>query len=79
MIRTCQICHETSDQTQVVIYNKERNSKTGYLVMDDKVIFDSGKILKFLYYCETRGVHSGNSAVLDICENCLRSVRVDVN
>lgn len=79
MASQCQICRQAAERTQLVVYTKERNSKPGYLVMDDRVVFESAKILKFLYFCETQGLHPKNNDILDICENCLRSARIEMN
>lgn len=79
MSMKCQICHEPAEQIQVVVYNKEKNSKTGYLVMDNQVLFDSSKIAKFLYFCATKGLRLKNRDILDLCESCLRNARIDMN
>jgi hypothetical protein len=79
MTKTCQLCHEPAENTQVIVYHKENNSKTGYLVMDDRVVFDPAKLLKFLYFCETKGFHAKNRGFFDVCENCLRGARVELN
>ena len=79
MSMKCQICHEPAEQIQVVVYNKEKNSKTGYLVMDNQVLFDSSKIAKFLYFCATKGLRLKNHDILDLCESCLRNARIDMN
>ena len=73
----CQICHERADQ--VIVFKKEQNAKTGYLVIDNSVLFDTGKIAKFLYFCESKGLHLKGKGVLDLCENCLRGARITMN
>jgi hypothetical protein len=73
----CQICQEHADQ--VVIFKKEQNAKAGYLVIDDRVVFETDKIAKFLYFCETKGLHLKARGILDLCENCLRGARITMN
>jgi hypothetical protein len=75
----CSICAEPHSGMQTVVFHKESNSSTGYLVLDDQVLFDTTKIAKFLYFCASRGVKVKNSDMIDLCENCLRSARVGMN
>ena len=75
----CQVCHEPVEKFQVVVYNKEENTAAGYLAMDDQVLFDSSKIAKFLYYCAQKGLRLKNHDILELCEGCMRSARIDMN
>lgn len=79
MAAQCCICHEAADHLQLVVYNKERGQHVGYLVLDDTVVFDRDKIAKFLYFCETQGLHAKNNDILDLCEDCLLKARIGMN
>lgn len=79
MTKQCQICRESVDNLQLVVYHKGANTKSGYLVMDDQVVFDPAKLSKFLYYCESRGLHCRVHGVLDLCLDCLRGARIGMN
>lgn len=79
MTRKCQVCREPVEGTQVVIYNKENNTKTGYLAIDESVLFDSAKIAKFLYFCATRGLRVKNHDILDLCPGCMITARIELN
>jgi len=74
----CKICKEPA--SGVVVYNKESNSNTGYIVVDNAVSFDTGSIAKFFYYCASRGVRlTKDHGVVDLCQDCIRAVRISQN
>ncbi len=79
MTHQCELCHGAGEQTQLVVYKKEQNARTGYLAMGNRVFFNMHDIAKFLYYCATRGVQSQPRAVLAICDPCINAARVGVN
>lgn len=70
----CMICKEA--EGRLVVYHREKNTKAGYLVVDEDVEFNTDKIAKFLYYCEQKGIKTKSRGVLDICHDCLRGARV---
>lgn len=73
----CKICNERA--SGVVVYNKESNSKTGYIVVDNAVSFDTSSIAKFFYYCASKGLRLKSHGVIDLCQECLRAVRISQN
>lgn len=73
----CQICKEPA--RQVVLFRKEAESQTGYIVVDNAVSFDTDAIAKFLYYCESKGLHLKTRGIVELCHECLRGARVSRN
>jgi hypothetical protein len=70
----CQICKEPAQG--VVVFRKESEAKTGYIVLDNSVSFDTDTIAKFLYYCQSKGLLLKNRGVVDLCHECLRGARI---
>jgi hypothetical protein len=79
MKHACELCRDARGRTQVVVYSKDRNARCGYLALDGRVYFDSAAIARFLYFCATRGLATRENAVLDVCDECIRSARVGAN
>lgn len=73
----CQICREPA--RGVVIFRKEEKSKTGYLVLDNSVSFDREQISKFVYYCQSKGLSLKKKSIIDLCPDCLREAKINLN
>ncbi len=78
MHRKCVICRDSDESLQVVVYSKG-GVETGYLTLDDRVLFDAAKICKFAYFCAENGLPLQNHDVIDICESCARLARIGMN
>jgi len=79
MYLKCVMCSEAAGQLEVVLYSKDDPERAGFLLLDDKVVFDPDKVAKFATYCETNGVKLKKTQILDMCARCLQAARVQLN
>lgn len=79
MYLKCALCAEASGPMEVVVVSMESVNKAPFLLLEDKVVFDPAKIDKFASFCAAKGVSLKKTQVLDMCENCLKVARVQLN
>lgn len=70
----CAMCKGPAQE--VIVYKREQNADVGYLALDQGVVFDKAKIDRFLYTCEEKGLRLKAKGMLDLCEACLRNLKV---
>lgn len=70
----CAVCKGPA--REVIVYKREQNTDVGYLALDHGVVFDKVKIDRFLYTCEEKGLRLKAKGTLDLCETCLRDLKL---